>query len=222
MLSASSAAAVDNNSPPGQGWAAMEAFVRRNIPEKNVEEALSTMRNRALPLETTREERSREQQRRWLEQRRQAAAAARRLPRAKRKALLSQSASKVTYKQLSSLRLFWKTRNETVVESWGQAARTITNSGSDGAPTSLTNLAHAAQVCRRAVTAADLIGADVRILSSGGSTLRRRVAGTVLDISANALQLITEEDHLKIYPLRGTQLALMCDPLITLWADALG
>ena len=86
---------------------------------------------------------------------------------------------------------------------------------------SWSELAADAQTCRRAVAELDILGADVKVLRAGGAPLRRCVLGTVLDLSAGALHIVTRHSHLASYPRLGTRLELQGDHQLALWADAL-
>jgi hypothetical protein len=104
----------------------------------------------------------------------------------------------------------------------GGASASASTSGRSGAPgPSLSELAADAQTCRRAVAELNMLGADVKVLRAGGAPLRRCVVGTVLDLSAGALHIVTRHSHLVCYPRLGTHLELQGDHQLALWADAL-
>jgi hypothetical protein len=112
--------------------------------------------------------------------------------------------------------------HEREVEAAGSSGASASASGRSGAPgPSLSELAADAQTCRRAVAELDMLGADVKVLRAGGAPLRRCVVGTVLDLSAGALHIVTRHSHLACYPRLGTQLELQGDHQLALWADAL-
>jgi len=186
----------------------VEDVVRAAVPPGDVAAALMAVRNKVLTLHLSRTEKSARQVKEMKKAKLEAERLALRLPRKKRKMLWRESLARLRHEDLEVVRKAWERRHRAKLEKIQEVDRE-----------SLSSIAGQRQKLVSFVNKKDQRGAVIQVHVTAGTKLQEARQGTLVQVTTNALILLTFGNKVLTVPKKGSKFSFKCAPELKFWGD---